>query len=111
MKRYALILLIVALGSICGCETLKNAFCSPTAEAVMAAGENLALAEATLVYLEGLVPIPQVATAIAALQIAIPILRKIKDGICVTPEEEAAASRVAAASLKYAGALGFHRGQ
>jgi hypothetical protein len=111
LKKFLAIVLILSLGGVCGCETLKNAFCSPTAEAVASAAEKLIQAEATMAYLAGLVPVPEVAAAIAALQIAIPILRKIKDGICVDPAEEAAANQVAVTSLKYAGALGFSGGK
>jgi hypothetical protein len=109
MKKLLAILLVLALGglSIPGCSMLKSAFCSPTAEQVLAAGEKLAQAEATLAFLQGLAPVPGVTAAIAALQITIPILRKIKDGICVAAEDEAAASQVAKTSLKYATAMGF----
>jgi len=107
MKRYALILLILAMGSVCGCETLKNAFCSPTAEQVMSAAEKLDQASDTLYYLEGLAPTPAITATIAALKIAIPILRKIKDGICVAPEEELNASQAAQAGYTVAVMMGY----
>jgi|WetSurMetagenome_2_1015567.scaffolds.fasta_scaffold65901_4 hypothetical protein len=109
VSKVLAILLILSL-AVCGCETLKNAFCSPTAEQIVAAGEKLGQAESTLAFLLELVPVPEVATAIAALQIAIPILRKIKDGACVTPEDEVNANQVTKSSLTYAGALGYRGG-
>jgi hypothetical protein len=111
MKKFWAVILIAALGGICGCTTIQSVFCSPSAEQVMTAGEKLAQAEATLKFLLELVPVPEVAAAIAALKIAIPILRKIKDGICVTSEDENNANQVAVTSLKYAGAMGFHGGK
>lgn len=103
----AILLLVVAVAGVYGCETFRNAFCSPTAEQIMVAGEKLDAASDTLYYLEGLSPSPEITAAIAALKIAIPILRQIKDGICVTAEEEANASQVAASSLKYAVKMGY----
>lgn len=109
-KKFLAALLILTL-AVCGCAALKNALCSPTAEAVVAAGEKLALAEATLAYLQELVPIPEVELTIAGLKIAIPILRQIKNGICVSAEDEANASQVAVTSLKYAIVMGFSGGK
>lgn len=102
-----LIVVALAAGLISGCETLKNAFCSPTAEQVMAAGERLAQASDTLTYLEGLSPSPAVTAAKAALQIAIPILRQIKDGICVSAAEEANANQAVNSTYAYAVKMGF----
>lgn len=107
MKNILAIILILTLAGVSGCETLKNAFCSPTAEQIMVAGERLALASDTLNYLEGLSPSPEVSASIAGLKIAMPILRQIKDGICVSVEEEANANVVLNSTYTYAAKLGF----
>jgi hypothetical protein len=107
LRKFLAILLILSLAGVCGCETLKNAFCSPTAEQIMSAAERLDQASDTLYYLEGQDPTPAITATIAALKIAIPILRRIKDGVCVTAEEEANASRAAQASYTVAVTMGY----
>jgi hypothetical protein len=109
MKKILAIILILAVAGVCGCATLKNFFCSPTAEQVMAAGEKLSQATAMLAFLESLAPVPEITAAIAALQIAIPILRQIKDGICVDAADAANAERAVSATQPLGLKLGFKK--
>jgi hypothetical protein len=111
MRGKRVVVLLLAMVLLAGCAEFKSFFCSPTAEQVMAAAEKLDQATAALAFLQDLVPVPEVAAAIAALQIAIPILRQIKDGICVSAADEANASLVAKSSLRYAATMGFSGGK
>lgn len=102
-----LMVAILAVAMLAGCSTLKSAFCSPTADQIMAAADKLSQATGTLAFLQGLLPVPAVTAAIAALQIAIPILQQIKDGICVSAADEANANQVAVTSVTLAAGLGY----
>jgi hypothetical protein len=86
------------MGAITGCETLKNAFCSPTAQEVADAADFLAHADAILNFMSTLVPSAEVAAALAAVKIAKTVFTQIRSGICVSPEQETAAKTAVQAS-------------
>ena len=86
------------LGSIVGCETLKNAFCSPTAQEVADAADFVANADALVAFLNTLAPSAEVTAVIAALKIAKAVFDQIKSGICVSSEQQTAAKAAIQAS-------------
>jgi hypothetical protein len=101
------VILGLLLGSIMGCETLKNAFCSPTAQEVADAAEYVANADALVAFLSTLAPSAEVMAVIAALKIAKAVFDQIKSGICASPEQQQAAKAAIQASQTMALKLGY----
>jgi hypothetical protein len=95
------------LGSIMGCETLKNAFCSPTAAEVADAAEFVANTEALVGFMNTLAPSAEVSAVIAALKIAKAVFDQIKSGICVSADQQQAAKAALQASQVMALKLGY----
>jgi hypothetical protein len=93
LKKLMITGIIVGLlaGSILGCQTLKKAFCSPTAQQVADAANFVANADSVLAFLSTLVPSAEVMAAIAAVKIAKAVFDQIKAGVCVPADEEQAA--------------------
>ena len=88
----------VLMGSIMGCETLKNAFCSPTAQEVADAADFVANADALVGFMDTLAPSAEVRAVIAALKIAKAVFDQIKLGICVSTDQQQAAKTALQAS-------------
>ena len=95
------------MGSIMGCETLKNAFCSPTVQEVADAADFVANADALVGFLNTLAPSAEVRAVIAALKIAKAVFDQIKLGICASPEQQQAAKAAIQASQTMALKLGY----
>ena len=95
------------IGSVAGCETLKSAFCSPTAQDVADAADFVANAESVLNFMSTLVPSAEVAAAMAAIKIAKSVFEQIKSGICVPAEQETAAKTALQASQAMAVKMGY----
>jgi hypothetical protein len=95
------------MGSIVGCETLKNAFCSPTAQEVADAADFVANADALVAFLNTLAPSAEVTAVIAALKVAKAVFDQIKSGICASSEQQAAAKAAIQASQAMALKLGY----
>jgi len=101
------VVLGLLLGGIMGCETLKNAFCSPTAAEVADAAEFVANADALIAFLSSLAPSAEVTAVMAALKIAKAVFDQIKSGICATAEQQQAARAAIQASQTMALKLGY----
>jgi hypothetical protein len=101
------VILGLLIGSVAGCETLKSAFCSPTAQDVADAADFVANADAVLNFMSTLVPSAEVAAAIAAIKIAKSVFEQIKSGICVPAEQETAAKTALQASQVMAVKMGY----
>jgi hypothetical protein len=97
----------VLLGSIMGCETLKNVFCSPTAQEVADATDFVANADALVAFLSALAPSAEVTAVIAALKVAKAVFDQIKSGICVPSDQQTAAQAAIKASQTMALKLGY----
>ena len=95
------------MGSIMGCETLKNAFCSPTAQEVANAADFVANADALVGFMNTLAPGAEVIAVIAALKIAKAVFDQIKSGICASAEQQQAAKTAIQASQTMALKLGY----
>ena len=95
------------MGSILGCETLKSAFCSPTAQEVADAADFVANAEALVAFMNTLAPSAEVSAVIAALKIAKAVFDQIKSGICASAEQQTAAKTAIQASQTMALKLGY----
>jgi hypothetical protein len=95
------------MGTIVGCETLKNAFCSPTAQEVVDAADLLADADALVAFLNTLAPSAEVTAVIAALKIAKAVFEQIKSGICAASDQQQAAQATIKASHAMALKLGY----
>jgi hypothetical protein len=95
------------MGSIMGCETLKNAFCSPTAQEVANAADFVANADALVGFMNTLAPGAEVIAVIAALKIAKAVFDQIKSGICASAEQQQAAKAAIQASQTMALKLGY----
>ena len=95
------------MGSIVGCETLKNAFCSPTAQEIADATGYVANADALVAFLDTLAPSAEVTAVIAALKIARAVFEQIKSGICASSDEQVAAKTAINASQVMAMKLGY----
>jgi hypothetical protein len=108
-KKLVIAGVIVGLlvGSIMGCETLKNAFCSPTAAEVADAAEFVANTDALVGFMNTLAPSAEVMAVIAALKIAKAVFDQIKLGICVSTEQQQAARAAIQASQTMALKLGY----
>ena len=95
------------MGTVLGCETLKNAFCSPTAQEVADAADFVANADALVGFLNPLAPSAEVSAVIAALKIAKAVFDQIKSGICVSADQQQAARTALQASHVMALKLGY----
>jgi len=95
------------IGSTSGCQTLKNAFCSPTTQQVADASEYVSTADSILNFMASLVPSVEVTAVICALKIAKAVFDKIKAGICVSADQEQAAQATVKASKTIAMKLGY----
>jgi hypothetical protein len=101
------VILGLLIGLITGCETLKSAFCSPTAQEVADAADFVANADSVLNFMSTLAPSAEVAVAIAAIKIAKSLFEQIKSGICVSSEQETAAKTAIQASQAMAMKMGY----
>lgn len=95
------------LGLMAGCQTLKNAFCSPTAQEVADAADFVANADALAAFLDTLAPSAEVRAVMAALKIAKAVFDQIKSGICVSADQQQAAQAAIQASQTMALKLGY----
>jgi hypothetical protein len=95
------------MGAIMGCETLKSAFCSPTAQEVADAADFVANAEALVAFMSTLAPSAEVSAVIAALKIAKAVFDQIRSGICVSADQQQAATTAIKASQTMALKLGY----
>jgi hypothetical protein len=95
------------MGAIMGCETLKSAFCSPTAQEVADAADFMANAEALAAFMSTLAPSAEVSAVIAALKIAKAVFDQIRSGICASSEQQTAAKATIQASQTMALKLGY----
>ena len=93
--------------SIMGCETLKNAFCSPTVAEVADAADFVANADALVGFMNTLAPSAEVRAVIAALKIAKAVFDQIKLGVCASPDQQQAAKAAIQASQTMALKLGY----
>jgi hypothetical protein len=95
------------MGTIVGCETLKSAFCSPTAQEIADATDFVANADALVAFLNTLAPSAEVTAVIAALKVAKAVFEQIKSGICASLDEQTAAKAAINASQVMALKLGY----
>jgi hypothetical protein len=95
------------LGFLAGCQTLKNAFCSPTAQEVADAADYVANADALVAFLGTLAPSAEVSAVVAAIKIARAVFDQVKAGICVSAEQEQAAQAAIIASQTLAMKYGY----
>jgi alkylhydroperoxidase/carboxymuconolactone decarboxylase family protein YurZ len=112
MRNLKKLMIIAALagllgGSILGCQTLKNAFCSPTAQQVADAANYVANADSVLAFLSTLAPSAEVTAAMAAVKIAKTVFDQIRSGVCVSADEEQAAQAALQASQVMAMKYGY----
>jgi hypothetical protein len=109
-SRKTLIIAVVImglLGCMAGCQTLKNAFCSPTAQEVADAAGFVANADALVAFLSTLAPSAEVSAVMAAVKIAKAVFDQVKSGICVSAEQEQAAQATIIASQTMAIKYGY----
>ena len=95
------------LASVAGCQTLKSAFCSPTAQEVADAADFVANADALVGFMNTLAPSAEVIAVIAALKIAKAVFDQIKSGICASSDQQQAAKAAIKASQTMALKLGY----
>jgi hypothetical protein len=95
------------LGLMAGCQTLKNAFCSPTAQEVADAADFVANADAVVAFLNTLAPSAEVTAVIAALKVAKAVFDQVKSGICASSDQQQAAQAAIKASQTMALKLGY----
>jgi hypothetical protein len=95
------------LAATAGCQTLKSAFCSPTAQEVADAVDFVANADSVLNFMSTMAPSAEVTAAIAAIKIAKAVFDQVKSGICVSSEQEAAAKTAIQASQAMAMKMGY----
>lgn len=101
------VILGLLMGGVMGCETLKNAFCSPTAQEAADAADYMANADALVAFLSTLAPSAEVTAVIAALKVAKTVFDQIKTGICASPDQQTAAKTAIKASQTMALKLGY----
>jgi hypothetical protein len=101
------VITVLLMGTIMGCQTLKNAFCSPTVQEVAAAADFVANADALAAFLSTLDPSAEVMAVIAALKVAKVVFDQIKSGICVSADQQQAATAAIKASQTMALKLGY----
>jgi len=101
------VILGLLMGGIMGCETLKTAFCSPTAQEVADAADFVANADALAAFLSTLAPSAEVTAVIAALKVAKAVFDQIKSGICASSDQQTAARTAIKASQTMALKLGY----
>jgi hypothetical protein len=101
------VITVLLMGTIMGCETLKTAFCSPTAQEVADAADFVANADALVAFLNTLAPSAEVTAVIAALKVAKAVFDQIKSGICASSDQQTAAKAAIQASQTMALKLGY----
>lgn len=101
------VILGLLMGTIMGCQTLKSAFCSPTAQEVADAADYVAHADSLLAFLGTLAPSAEVVAVMAAIKIAKAVFDQIKSGICVSADQQQAAQAALNAGQTMAMKLGF----
>jgi hypothetical protein len=109
MKKLIIAAVIMGLltGAVAGCQALKSALCSPTAQEVANAADFVASADSILAFLSSLAPSAEVTAAMAAIKIAKSVFDQIKAGICVTSEQESTAKTAIQASQAMAMKMGY----
>lgn len=95
------------LGLMVGCQTLKTAFCSPTAEEVADAAGFVANADAVMAFLSTLAPSAEVSAAMAAIKIAKAVFDQVRSGICVPADQAQTAQAAIIASQTLAMKYGY----
>jgi len=95
------------LASMAGCQTLKSAFCSPTAQEVADAADFVAHADSVLNFMSTLAPSAEVNAVMAAIRIAKAVFDQVKSGICVPADQEQAAQTAIKASQTMAMKYGY----
>ena len=109
MRKLIIAAVIMGLltGAVAGCQALKSAMCSPTAQEVANAADFVASADSISAFLSNLAPSAEVTAAMAAIKIAKSVFDQIKAGICVTLGQEAAAKTAIQASQAMAMKMGY----
>jgi len=95
------------IAAMMGCQTLKKAFCSPTAQEVADAANYVANAESILAFLSTLAPSAEVSAVMAAIKIAKAVFDQVKAGICVSATQEQAAQMALQAGQTMAMQYGY----
>lgn len=90
-----------------GCQTLKTAFCSPTAQEVADAADFVAHADSVLNFMSTLAPSAEISAVMAAIKIAKAVFDQVKAGICVPADQEQAAQTTLKASQAMAMKHGY----
>lgn len=101
------IIMGILSGSLMGCQTLKTAFCSPTAQEVADAANYAANADSVLAFLSTLTASAEVSAVMAAIKIAKAIFEQIKSGVCVSATQEQEAQATVKASRTMAMKYGY----
>jgi alkylhydroperoxidase/carboxymuconolactone decarboxylase family protein YurZ len=101
------VILGLLIAAIIGCQTLKNAFCSPTAQEMAEAANYVANADSILAFLSTLAPSAEVSAVMAAIKIAKAVFDQVKAGICVPAAQEQAAQKALQASQTMAMKYGY----
>jgi alkylhydroperoxidase/carboxymuconolactone decarboxylase family protein YurZ len=107
----SLMIIVVILGlliaAMMGCQTLKQAFCSPTAQQMAEAANYVANADAILAFLSNLAPSAEVSAVMAAIKMAKAVFDQVKAGICVPAAQEQAAQTALRAGQTMAMKYGY----
>jgi len=112
MKRLTVLLavLLMVVLLLSGCQTLKAAFCSPSADQFVQAATSLTQATELKGFLSVLPPSPEVTAILAGVNLAIPILDRVRQNICVSAEEFQAAIEAVRSNEAFAKAkLGYKK--
>jgi hypothetical protein len=109
MKKLIIAGVIMGLltGFSLGCQTLKNAFCSPTAQEVADAADYVANADSVLAFLGTLAPSAEVVAVMAAIKMAKAVFDQVKSGICVPESQQQAAQATIQTSTAMAMKYGY----
>jgi hypothetical protein len=109
MKKLMIGAVVVGLliSSITGCQTLKSAFCSPTADEIANATAALAQAQQMVAFLATVAPTPATVAIIAGLNMAIGVYNQIKAGICVSSDQQTEAQNAVNSATPVALQMGF----
>jgi hypothetical protein len=101
------VIMSLLIGSITGCQTMKSAFCSPTADEIANAATSLAQAQQMEAFLATVAPSQAILAISAGLNVAIGVYNQIKAGICVAADQEAAAQKAVQTAAPVAMQMGF----
>lgn len=105
-KRWIAALLVVIL--ICaGCQTLKSAFCSPTATELADAATGISQGQQLITFLSSVAPSPEILAITAGVQVAMGIFKQIQAGVCVAADQQAAAQNAVKAAVPAAMKYGY----